>query len=67
NEVYGFITDVAEIAEEGWYGDPSWATPERAATFPTRIVDEIAARLEEIGALGDVELEPPGATDGEDR
>jgi creatinine amidohydrolase len=66
NEVYGFITDVAEIAEEGWYGDPSWATPERAATFPARIVDEIAARLEEIGALGDVELEPPSATDGED-
>jgi creatinine amidohydrolase len=55
NEVYGFITDVAEIAQEGWYGDPAWATRERAATFPGLVVDEIVARLEEIGALKDVE------------
>jgi creatinine amidohydrolase len=52
SEVYGFITDVAEIASEGWYGDPRWATSERAATFPEAVVEEIAARLEAIGALG---------------
>jgi len=51
HEVYGFVTDVGEIAEAGWYGEPQWATPERAATFPARVVDEIAARLEAIGAL----------------
>jgi creatinine amidohydrolase len=50
HEVYGFITDVTEIAREGWYGDPAWATAERAATFPGIVVDEIAARLESIGA-----------------
>jgi creatinine amidohydrolase len=50
-EVYGFVTDVAEIARDGWYGDPGWATPERAATFGKLVVDDIAVRLEAIGAL----------------
>jgi creatinine amidohydrolase len=50
HEVYGFITDVTEIARDGWYGDPAWATPERAATFPGVVVDEIVARLDAIGA-----------------
>jgi creatinine amidohydrolase len=50
-EVYGFVTDVTEISAEGWYGNPAWATPERAARFPELVVDEIVARLESIGAL----------------
>jgi creatinine amidohydrolase len=50
-EVYGFVTDVTEIAERGWYGEPAWATPERAAGFPGLMVDEIASRLSAIGAL----------------
>jgi len=50
-DVYGFVTDVTEIAADGWYGDPTWATAERAATFPAVVVDEIVARLEAIGAL----------------
>jgi creatinine amidohydrolase len=50
-EVYGFVTDVAEISEQGWYGDPSWATRDRAAGFSKTVVDEIVARLEAIGAL----------------
>jgi creatinine amidohydrolase len=52
-DVYGFVTDVSEISEDGWYGDPTWATTERSATFPTAVVDEILARLRAIGALGD--------------
>lgn len=51
HEVYGFVTDVTEIATDGWYGDPAWATPERAATFPARVVDEIVTRLTAIGAI----------------
>jgi creatinine amidohydrolase len=50
-EVYGFVTDVAEIAEEGWYGDPEWATQTRAETFPRAVVDEVMSRLRAIGAL----------------
>ena len=50
-EVYGFVTDVTEIAPEGWYGDPTWATPERAQTFPGAVTDEILARLEALGVL----------------
>jgi creatinine amidohydrolase len=51
-EVYGFVTDVTEIAEQGWYGDPGWATPERVGSFPRAVVDEIAVRLEAIGVGG---------------
>ena len=50
-EVYGFVTDVSEIAADGWYGDPAWATPERAATFPSAVVDDIVKQLEAIAAL----------------
>jgi creatinine amidohydrolase len=50
-EVYGFVTDVTEIAAEGWYGDPEWATTARVETFPGAVVDEIVARLDAIGAL----------------
>ena len=51
-EVYGFVTDVSEIAEEGWYGDPHWATAERAAGFAVDVAFAIAERLRSIGALG---------------
>lgn len=51
HEVYGFITDVTETAPAGWYGDPQWATHERALTFPEIVGDEIIARLEAIGAV----------------
>jgi creatinine amidohydrolase len=54
-EVYGFITDVTELAEEGWYGDPTWATPERAASFPGAVVGAIVERLISIGALKGLE------------
>jgi creatinine amidohydrolase len=54
-EVYGFVTDVTEIADEGWYGDPTWATRERAATFPGAVVGAIVERLISIGALKGLE------------
>jgi creatinine amidohydrolase len=50
-EVYGFVTDVTEIADEGWYGDPTWATPARAVTFPGAVVGAIVEKLISIGAL----------------
>lgn len=55
-EVYGFVTDVTEIAEEGWYGDPTWATAERAATFPRVVVGAIVEGLVSIGALKGLDL-----------
>ncbi len=30
-EIYGYITDVTEIADDGWYGNPAWADETRAA------------------------------------
>lgn len=50
-EVYGFVTDVGEFGGEGWYGDPGWATEEKAATFVERVSAEVAARVEHVLAL----------------
>jgi creatinine amidohydrolase len=47
-EVYGYITDVTEIADDGWYGNPAWADEERAAEFARTISDEIATTVESI-------------------
>jgi creatinine amidohydrolase len=47
-EVYGYITDVTEIADEGWYGNPSWADEERAGGFASTVADEIATTVESI-------------------
>lgn len=52
-EVHGYITDVTEIDRDGWYGDPGWATDERAATFAERVAREIAAQVTRIVALRD--------------
>ncbi|HEX2370325.1 MAG TPA: creatininase family protein [Acidimicrobiia bacterium] len=54
-EVYGYITDVSELASDGWYGDPAWATPQLAAGFAA----EVGAALEK--AVRDV-LAVRGAT-----
>ena len=47
-EVYGYITDVTEIADDGWYGNPAWATPERAAEFAATVADDIANTVTSI-------------------
>jgi creatinine amidohydrolase len=51
-EVYGFVTDARELAEQGWYGDPSWATQELAEGFGESVVAEILAQLEVFGTIG---------------
>jgi creatinine amidohydrolase len=47
-EVYGYITDVTEIADAGWYGNPDWADEERAATFAKTVAVEIADTVASI-------------------
>ncbi|MPZ87665.1 MAG: creatininase family protein [Nitriliruptorales bacterium] len=49
-EVYGFVTDVTELAEEGWYGRPDWATADRAATFAERVAGEVLEQLKRVVA-----------------
>ena len=46
SEVYGFITDVSELAQEGWYGNPTWATEDRARSF----ADTVAAGVLDLVA-----------------
>lgn len=50
-EVYGFVTDVTEIANEGWYGDPWWANDERAATFVERVAADVVQQVSAIREL----------------
>jgi creatinine amidohydrolase len=44
-EVYGYITDVTEIADDGWYGNPAWAEADRASKFAQTVAAEIADRV----------------------
>lgn len=48
SEVYGFITDVSELADHGWYGNPTWATEERAAAFSKVVADAVIEQLEVV-------------------
>lgn len=47
-EVYGYITDVTEIADDGWYGNPGWASEEQAAGFAPAMAEEIARTVDSI-------------------
>lgn len=51
HEVYGFVTDVTELAADGWYGDPAWATSERAQAFVATIAEETTRQIREVTAL----------------
>lgn len=50
-EVYGYVTDVTELADEGWYGDPAWATEGEAASFAATVAEEIESALKAIMAV----------------
>lgn len=47
-EVYGFITDVSELADDGWYGDPGWASVERAKDFTDVVAGGVIAGIEAV-------------------
>jgi creatinine amidohydrolase/Fe(II)-dependent formamide hydrolase-like protein len=53
SEVYGFVTDVGEFGGDGWYGDPTWATEERAADFVERVAREVVTQVQHVIALRD--------------
>jgi creatinine amidohydrolase len=47
-ETYGYITDVTELADDGWYGAPHWANEGLAQDFADTVAEEIAAGVESI-------------------
>ena len=47
-EVYGFITDVTELADDGWYGNPGWATVDRAKDFTDVVAGGVVAGIEAV-------------------
>ena len=40
-EVYGFVTNVVELANDGWYGNPHWAKLDDVSTFSEKISSEV--------------------------
>lgn len=47
-EVYGFITDVTELADDGWFGNPQWASTDRAAGFTEVVADGVMEGIEVV-------------------
>jgi creatinine amidohydrolase len=47
-EVYGFITDVTELADDGWYGNPGWATLDRSKDFTDVVAGGVVAGIEVV-------------------
>lgn len=45
HEVYGYVTDVTLMAHDGWFGNPGWATPERAERFVDEVCDAMVERV----------------------
>lgn len=50
SEVYGFVTDVSELADAGWYGEPTWASTDRAGTFADDVSAEVVRLVESVVA-----------------
>lgn len=46
NDVYGYVTDVTLMADDGWYGNPSWATQDRADAFVDTVCERIIKRID---------------------
>jgi creatinine amidohydrolase/Fe(II)-dependent formamide hydrolase-like protein len=46
HEIYGFVTNVTELADDGWYGNPWWANADEAKTFAQRTADEVVLRVQ---------------------
>jgi creatinine amidohydrolase len=53
-EVYGFITDVSELCHDGWYGNPHWATADRAEKFTTVVADGVLELLDGVMKARDI-------------
>lgn len=59
HEVYGFVTDVTELADEGWYGNPWWATDAEAATFAEHTADEVVRLVQAARSARDAAQAAP--------
>jgi creatinine amidohydrolase len=53
-EVYGFVTDVSELADDGWYGDPAWANAERAEAFAGTVAAGVLELIEDVRGARDM-------------
>jgi creatinine amidohydrolase/Fe(II)-dependent formamide hydrolase-like protein len=54
HEVYGFITDVSELCDDGWFGNPGWASADRAAKFTTVVADGVLELIDTVLKARDI-------------
>jgi creatinine amidohydrolase len=54
SEVYSFVGDVRELANDGWYGNPGWATADRAAKFTTVVADGVLELIDTVLKARDI-------------
>jgi creatinine amidohydrolase len=54
HEVYGFITDVTELCHDGWFGNPTWATTDRAEKFAAVVADGVLEQLAVVMRARDI-------------
>lgn len=40
-EVYGFVTNVRQLADEGWSGNPTWADESTAEKFVDTVATDV--------------------------
>lgn len=57
-EVYGFITDVSELADDGWYGNPRWASADLTATFARDVAVQVLAGVRQVLAAHETRRKP---------
>jgi len=63
HEVYGFITDVSELADDGWYGNPGWATPQLAEQFTETVSSAVLEALASAMRARDIRRDDRGPGD----
>jgi len=51
HEVYGYITEVTDIDQDGWYGNPTWADQSMAADFAATVAGDVVKKAAAIFEL----------------
>lgn len=62
-EVYGFITDVTELADDGWYGNPQWATLDRSKDFTDVVATGVLAGIDVVMNARRIRAAAPAANE----
>lgn len=48
HDVYGFVTNISEVADAGWFGNPTWADSDVEATFVSTVANEVVKKVADV-------------------